>query len=84
MLLKLHLLAKFFFLDTGFMKDNRVIIFSTVKNLEIPNRCEVILSDGTFRTYPIGFTKLYIIQGIFLWQKYTFVFCLMEHKNEIS
>jgi hypothetical protein len=48
MRLKLHLLVKFSFLDTGFMKDNRVIIFSTyIKNLEILYCCEVILSDVT-------------------------------------
>lgn len=43
--------------------DNRVVIFGTVKNLEILNSCDVLAMDGTFKFTPPLFKQLFTVHG---------------------
>lgn len=53
---------KFLLYDSG-PGPNRILIFSTQRNLEMLRRVDVLLMDGTFDIVPPLFSQLYTVQG---------------------
>jgi hypothetical protein len=75
---------KFLFYDDGYGKTNRIVIFTTLPNLKLLERCKVILGDGTFRIAPSGFLQLYTIHGIVFEKRVPLLYVLITNKNEES
>lgn len=55
--------AKFLYYDNK--KKNRIIIFTTRKNLKFLQNCKHWHADGTFKTVPNIFAHLYTIHGLY-------------------
>lgn len=53
--------------DSGYdeKKKSRIIMFSTLKNMNFLAKCEHIHMDGTFSTCPDLFSQVYVIHGKF-------------------
>ena len=68
--------------DSGMISnDQRIIIFSTNKNLTYLNNQEEILIDGTFLIVPRLFYQLYTIHGKICGKLQPLIFALLSSKN---
>ncbi len=53
----------FLYFDSGNV-ENRILVFTTKRNLELVLRSEHWYADGTFKTSPLLFTQLYTLHGL--------------------
>lgn len=53
---------KFLFIDTN--DDERILIFTTLQNLQLLKESSMILVDGTFKTCPVLFSQIFTVHGI--------------------
>jgi len=67
--------------DTG-PGDHRMLIFSTLKNLEDLKQSKVWLADGTFKTAPPMFKQMYTIHSIKDYYALPLVYILLVNKTE--
>ncbi|XP_077297552.1 aminopeptidase N-like [Arctopsyche grandis] len=79
---------QFLFWDSGSGSEERILMFTTRKNLEFLKSCQSILMDGTFKTAPPLFTQLYSIHGTRLegtdqkpGKAVPLIFCLLPDKS---
>lgn len=75
---------RFLFYDSGMEDKNRVVIFTTEKNLSLLEFSDVFLCDGTFKTAPSNFEQIFTIQCRLRQLHLPMIFCFMKHKNESS
>ena len=73
----------FLLFDSGPSVD-RILIFSTRKNLQLLAQCRNWFSDGTFKVVPPLFDQLYTIHAIQHNKVTPFVFILMPNRRESS
>src|SRR5688572_20268439 len=52
-----------FLIKDSTIGDNRILIFTTVANINHLNQSSIWIMDGTFKTVPTIFKQLYTIQG---------------------
>jgi hypothetical protein len=71
----------FLLFDSGPSED-RLLIFSTRRNLQLLAQCEHWYADGTFKTAPPLFSQLYTIHGVKYNNVLPSVFVLMPSKTE--
>ena len=71
------------FYDSGKSFKNRIILFTTKKNLDTLANCKVWCADGTFKV-PKLFRQLFIIHGKIGNKFIPLVYVLMEKKNKKS
>jgi len=62
--------------------QEKIVIFSTDKNLQLLADNSTIFGDGTFYTCPSLFTQLYTLHGNVDGQMYPLVFCLLPSKSQ--
>lgn len=74
--------GKKFLLYDNYDSKNRILIFSTTKNLELMVKCHHWLADGTFSTVPARFTQLYTIHCVLHSNIVPTVYALLQNKNE--
>lgn len=67
--------------DSG-PEDNRLLIFSTKRNLQLLARSEHWYADGTFKTVPLLFYQLYTIHGFKDKISIPLVYALLPNKSE--
>lgn len=67
--------------DSG-PQDNRMLIFSTKRNLQLLARSEHWYADGTFKTVPLLFYQLYTIHGFKDKTSLPLVYALLPNKSE--
>jgi len=60
----------------------RILIFTTEKNIELLSESSVIYGDGTFNISPHLFDQLYCIHGEIQGQVFPLVYCLMPNRKE--
>ena len=70
----------FLLVDEG--EENRLLMFSTRKNLTILCRCDAVYGDGTFHSSPLLFTQIYTLHGMFNGTMLPLVYALLPSKNE--
>ena len=75
---------KFFFYDSGEGEENRVIIFTTERNLRYLCNSPIIFSNGTFKTAPDMFVQLFTVHGLYRNHLFPFVYALTTNKDENS
>ena len=75
---------KFLFYDSGIGGEDRVIIFTTEKNIKRLCESPSIFSNGTFKSAPNMFTQMFTLRGRYKWYLFPFVFALTTTKNEIT
>lgn len=81
---------KFTFQNNLFLQyDNkdskrRILIFYTNSNLEILQRSNIWLCDGTFYTAPLNFSQVLIIHGMYFNKTIPLIYILMGDKSEKS
>ncbi len=78
---KTRLGENFLLFDSG-ASDNRILIFSTQRNLQLLANCEHWYVDGTFKTAPSLFHQLYSIHGVQFNSVIPSVFGLLPDKRE--
>ncbi|KAK4886442.1 hypothetical protein RN001_002713 [Aquatica leii] len=61
--------------------DNRILVFSTVRNLELLSNQHHWFGDGTFKTSPPLFAQLYTIHGLRNNVNIPLVFALLPNKS---
>jgi hypothetical protein len=72
----------FLMYDSGFMDENRIVIFSTNLLLEILGGAETWLGDGTFRIAPREFLQVYTLHCMYFGVRIPTAFILMKKKSE--
>ena len=72
---------KFLMFDSGPV-DNRMLIFSTDRNLQFLSTCSNLYADGTFKTVPSLFEQLYTIHGLKNGLTIPLVYALLPNKKE--
>ena len=70
-----------FLLYDSSANEERVLIFSTRKNLSVLNSCSSVFMDGTFKTVPNVFGQLYTIHGLKNGFCMPLIFCLLPNKK---
>jgi len=61
--------------------DDRMLIFSTERNLDILSRATDWAMDGTFDAAPMLFTQVYSIHATFMERTLPLVYALLPNKN---
>ena len=54
----------FLLYDSGVSDQDRILMFGTADNLDILNNCKLWLLDGSFKTAPKLFYRVYTIHGL--------------------
>ncbi|KAL4085461.1 hypothetical protein QTP88_027319 [Uroleucon formosanum] len=72
----------FLFYDSKIQK--RILIFSTLENLNMLKECSSWFGDGTFRSVPTLFSQLYTIHGTKNKQSFPLVYILMVDRSKDS
>ncbi|CAI6357190.1 unnamed protein product [Macrosiphum euphorbiae] len=72
----------FLFYDNKIQK--RILIFSTLENLNTLKECSSWFGDGTFRSVPTFFSQLYTIHGTKNKQSFPLVYILMVDRSKDS
>lgn len=72
---------KFLFSDHTY-DNNRILIYTTEKNLKILKRCPILQSDGTFDTVPLIFQQLYTVHGRYENNLIPLVYVLTTEKSK--
>ena len=67
--------------DSG-PSDNRMLIFSTDRNLQFLSTCLNFYADGTFKTVPSMFEQLYTIHSVKNGLTIPLIFGLLPNKKE--
>lgn len=62
--------------------DNRILLFSTVTNLQFMSNCDCRYADGAFHTTPLPFIQLYTIHGVQYSNVISTVNALLSNKTE--
>ncbi|CAF3860645.1 unnamed protein product [Rotaria sp. Silwood1] len=62
--------------------DDRIIIFSTLEQLQLLENCEQLLVDGTFKVAPAIFYQLYAMHIVYRNAVIPVVFALLPNKNQ--
>jgi len=73
----------FLLFDSGPHND-RFLLFSTGKNLNILSRCEHWFAEGTFKCSPPLFSQLFVIHGLWKTRVMPLVYILMSNRKETS
>ncbi|XP_022160646.1 uncharacterized protein LOC111032207 [Myzus persicae] len=73
----------FLLFDSGLV-ENRILIFSTQKNLQLLQKCEHWFADGTFSTSPNLFYQIYTVHGIQFNNVFPTIFALLPNKTETT
>jgi len=73
----------FLLFDSGPV-ENRILIFSTQKNLQLLQKCEHWFADGTFSTSPNLFYQIYTVHGIQFNNVIPSIFALLPNKTETT
>ena len=71
----------FLMFDSGEVED-RMLVFSTEKNLNVLASCKHYFMDGTFKTVPVIFDQLYTIHGMKNGYVIPLVYALLPNKRE--
>ncbi|OXA46033.1 hypothetical protein Fcan01_19298 [Folsomia candida] len=66
--------------DSGSHAD-RIMIFSTARNLEFLSQCNVWLIDGTFKSSPVLFDQLFILHGMGKESTFPLIYCLTPNRT---
>ncbi|OXA59365.1 AKT-interacting protein [Folsomia candida] len=66
--------------DSGSHAD-RIMIFSTARNLEFLSQCNVWLVDGTFKSSPVLFDQLFILHGMRNESTFPLIYCLTPNRT---
>ncbi|XP_035231949.1 uncharacterized protein LOC118203773 [Stegodyphus dumicola] len=72
---------KFLLYDSGVQTD-RILIFSTLRNLDFMAECPNWFADGTFKATPPLFSQIYTIHGVKYDNVIPSVYVLMPNKRE--
>lgn len=72
---------QFLMYDSNDGKD-RLLMFTTKKNLRFLTTCSVWASDGTFKVTPLIFTQLYTIHGMKNGKTFPLVYYLLPNKSK--
>ena len=70
--------------DSGSNDSNRIIIFTTERNLVHIKNSNLWISDGTFKVVPNEFLQLYTIHGKVFNSVFPLIYVLMRDKYEKS
>ena len=70
----------FLLVDEG--EDNRLLMFSTRKNLNILCHCDAVYGDGTFYSSLLLFTQIYTLHGVLNGTMLPLAYALLPSKNE--
>lgn len=78
--------------EAGYDEETRVLVFGTVRNIELLCRSDTWFLDGTFKTAPTIFTQLFTVMGLRPRAGHPtnesvalpFVYALLSHKTEIQ
>ena len=73
--------SPFLLFDSG-PSNNRILLFSTQRNLELMDHCDHWYADGTFRAAPPLFTQIYTIHAVKYNSTIPTVFALMPNKSQ--
>ncbi|CAF1635202.1 unnamed protein product, partial [Didymodactylos carnosus] len=73
--------SKFLQFDSGPGND-RLLIFSSVDQLQLLDNCEELLVDGTFKVTPTVFYQLYTMHVAYRNAVIPAVFALLPNKNQ--
>jgi hypothetical protein len=73
----------FLLYDIGPSND-RILLFSTQRNLDLMARCNHWYADGTFKASPYLFTQIYTIHAMKYDNVIPTVFALMPNKTQVS
>lgn len=71
---------QFLLFDSG-PGDERILLFSTQRNLNLLAQCPHWFADGTFKTTPLLFTQVYTVHGIKYNSVIPAVFALLPNKR---
>jgi hypothetical protein len=74
---------RFLLFDSG-PSDDRILIFSTQRNLQLLVRCQHWYADGTFKCAPPLFNQLYTIHGVKYHNVIPSIFALMPNRTEAT
>jgi hypothetical protein len=64
--------------------NDRILLFSTQRNLDFMDRCNRWFADGTFKSSPKLFCQLYTIHGVQYTNVIPTVFALLPNKSEAT
>jgi hypothetical protein len=73
----------FLLYDSGPSND-RILLFSTQRNLDLMARCNHWYADGTFKASPHLFTQIYTIHAVECDNVVPTLFALMPNKTQVS
>lgn len=68
--------------DSGLGDENRILVFSTQRNLELLEHCDQWFADGTFKTVPQIFFQLYTIHVLLNDSVTACVYALLPNKTQ--
>ena len=71
----------FLMFDSG-ASDDRILIFSTARNLQVLSTCRHLYADGTFKTVPSIFEQLYTVHGVKNGLTIPLIYALLPNKRE--
>jgi MULE transposase-like protein/FLYWCH-type zinc finger protein len=74
---------QFLFSDSGPNKD-RILIFTTDRNIEFLKHSEVIFYDGTFSSAPVFFEQLFIWHGYRQGVTFPLIYCLLPRRDAVT
>lgn len=63
-------------------RDENMIIFASIRSLQVLSKCKRCMADGTFKTAAEDFTQLNIIHGIYKGHAILCVFGLLANKEK--
>ena len=72
----------FLIYDSDLHDSERILIFSTLRNIELLSWSNTIFSDGTYKTVPNQFVQLFTIHGLVRNFVFPLVFCLTVRQTE--
>lgn len=72
---------QFLFYDSGNEDEERIMIFTTKKNLKVLSQTEHWFGDGTIATCPQPFQQIYTIHGMFEKKVIVLVYALLPGKS---
>ena len=61
--------------------DNDMLIFTTIENLIILQKCQTFYIDGTFKACPSLYAQLHTVHGLYKGYVVPLVFCLLSDKT---